>query len=270
LLRISRLEIASSQAPRNDELIEVCIVLIALFTDFGHDGLYVGQLHAVIGTALPEINVIDLCHAIPPHDIRAAAYLLPAYTHYLPPASVVVCVVDPGVGSERPHAVCQADGRWYIGPDNGLFDVLEQHVHSFRKYHFQWPGEVSDSFHARDIYTPAACLLAESGEPDVLQGQPVETDKQRFSADLNEVIYFDNFGNAITGLRGTIRGTTIKTEGKIAINSVTINHARVFSGVPVGDCFWYENANGLVEIAVNRGSAKDSFGLQLGDSFNID
>jgi len=240
--------------------------LIALFTDFGHDGLYVGQLHAVISTALPEINIVDLCHTIPPHDIRAAAYLLPAYTRYLSPASVIVCVVDPGVGSERPHAVCKADGRWYIGPDDGLFDVLEQHVHSFRKYHFQWPGEVSDSFHARDIYTPAACLLAESGGSDVLQGQPVETDKQRFSADLNEVIYFDYFGNAITGLRGT----TIKTEGKITINSVTINHARVFSDVPAGDCFWYENANGLVEIATNQSGARDSLGLQLGDSFSVD
>ncbi|GMR05843.1 MAG: SAM-dependent chlorinase/fluorinase [Gammaproteobacteria bacterium] len=241
--------------------------MIALFTDFGHDGLYVGQLHAVIGTALPEINVVDLCHAIPPHDICAAAYLLPAYTRYLPPASVVVCVVDPGVGSERrPHAVCKADGRWYIGPDNGLFDVLEQQAHSFRKYHFQWPGKVSDSFHARDIYTPAACLLTESGDPDILQAQPVETEMLRFSADLKEIIYFDHFGNAITGQRGN----TIKIEGKIAINSVTINHARVFSDVPTGDCFWYENANGLVEIAANRGSAKDSLGLQLGDSFRVD
>ncbi len=240
--------------------------MIALFTDFGHDGLYVGQLHAVICAALPETQAVDLCHNIPPHDIRAAAYLLPAYTRYLPSTSVVVCVVDPGVGSDRAHAVCSADGRWYIGPDNGLFDVLEQHVHSFRKYHFQWPGEVSDSFHARDIYTPAACLLTESGDPDILQAQPVETEKQRFPADLNAVIYFDYFGNAITGLRGN----TIKAEDKITINSVTVNHARIFSDVPVGDCFWYENANGLVEIAANRGSAKERLGLQLGDSFRVD
>jgi len=240
--------------------------LIALFTDFGHDGLYVGQLHTVISAALPETKVIDLCHSIPPQDIRAAAYLLPAYTHYLPPASVTVCVVDPGVGSERPQAVCKADNCWYIGPDNGLFDVLEQQAQNFRKYHFQWPGEVSNSFHARDIYTPAACLLAESGGSDILQGQLVDTDKLRFPADLNVVIYFDHFGNAITGQRGN----TIKTEGKIILNNMTINHARIFSDVPVGDCFWYENANGLIEIAVNRGSAKDRLGLKLGDTFSMD
>ncbi len=239
--------------------------MIALFTDFGHDGLYVGQLHAVVSAVLPETKVVDLCHSIPPHDIRAAAYLLPAYTRYFPPACVVVCVVDPGVGGERSHAVCKADGRWYIGPDNGLFDVLEQHIHGFRKYHFRWSGEVSDSFHARDIYTPAACLLVESGGLDSLEAQQVETDRQGFSADLYEVIYFDYFGNAITGLRGS----SIKAEGKIAINNVRINHARVFSDVPVGDSFWYENANGLVEIAANRGSAKEMLGLQLGDSFSI-
>ena len=243
----------------------VSIFLIALFTDFGQDGLYVGQLHAVISAALPEINVVDLCHAIPQHDIRAAAYLLPAYTRYLPPACIVVCVVDPGVGSERPHATCKADGRWYIGPDNGLFDVLEQHAHSFRKYHFLWPGKVSDSFHARDIYTPAACLLTESGKIDVLQAQPAEPGQKIFSADLNKIIYFDHFGNAITGLRGS----SIKAESKISINSVSINHARTFSDVPKGDCFWYENANGLIEVAANQGSARDSLGLQLDDSLDL-
>jgi len=239
--------------------------MIALLTDFGLDGLYVGQLHALLAADLPGDQVIDLCHTIPAQDIRSAAYLIPAYTQHLPPASIIICVVDPGVGGKRPHSACKADGRWYVGPDNGLFDVLEQHAHSFRKYHFKWPGKVSNSFHARDVYTPAACLLAESAAPDILQAQQVETEKLRFKADLNEVIYFDHFGNAITGLRGS----SIKAESKISINSVTINHVRTFSDVPKGDCFWYENANGLVEIAANQDSARDSLGLQLDDSFDL-
>ncbi|MEA1890063.1 MAG: SAM-dependent chlorinase/fluorinase [Pseudomonadota bacterium] len=239
--------------------------MIALLTDFGHDGLYVGQLHAVVAAALPDLKVVDLCHTVPPQDIRAGAYLLPAYSAFLPPASVVVCVVDPGVGSERPHAACEASGHWYIGPDNGLFDVLEQQVHNFKKFHFQWPGEVSDSFHARDIYTPAACLLAESGDVEVLQAQQLETETLRFKPDFNGVIYFDHFGNAITGCRYS----SLSKKPNIEIKGQCLPWARTFSEVEQGGCFWYENANGLVEIAANQGSARDALGLKLGDSFTL-
>lgn len=239
--------------------------MIALFTDFGLDGLYVGQMHALINAALPETKVIDLCHTLPAQDICAASYLLPAYTRYLPPASIIICVVDPGVGGNRPHAVCKADDRWYIGPDNGLFDVLQQHAHSFSKYHFRWPGQVSNSFHARDVYAPAACLLSESNDPAVLKIHPAFDSAPAFPAELKEIIFFDHYGNAITGLRSS----SVSTDSSIVINDLKLDNARVFSDVSAGQSFWYVNANGLVEIAVNQGSAKDALGLQLGDSFLI-
>jgi S-adenosylmethionine hydrolase len=239
--------------------------MIALFTDFGHDGLYVGQMHALIGAALPEVTVVDLCHTIPPQNICSAAYLIPAYTRYLPPSSIVICIIDPGVGSDRPHALCEADGRWYIGPDNGQFDVLAQHALSFKKYHFQWMGDVSYSFHGRDIYTPAACLLAESQDHNILNCQLAKTTELRFSSDLNEIIYFDHFGNALTGFRCSEIGGNVR----LVLKDRDIQHAKTFSDVKAGQCLWYENANGLVEIAVNQGSARDIPGLVIGDSFSI-
>ncbi len=184
----------------------------------------------------------------------------------MPPESIIICVVDPGVGGNRPHAACKSDGHWYIGPDNGIFDVLQQHANHFTKYHFSWPGEVSDSFHARDIYTPAACLLAESGTPDVLEAQQVETDNLRFKPDLNEIIYFDHFGNAITAYRYS----SLSGKAVIQIKGQALPWARTFTEVEQGACFCYENANGLVEIACNLGSARDVLGLNLGDTFNID
>lgn len=75
--------------------------MIALFTDFGLHDPYVGQLHAVLAQQAPGVPVIDLFHAVPSYDIRAAAYLLPAYTTPFPPETVFVCVVDPGVGGAR-------------------------------------------------------------------------------------------------------------------------------------------------------------------------
>ena len=239
--------------------------MIALITDFGQDGLYVGQIHALLAADLPGVQVIDLCHTIPAQDIRAAAYLIPAYTRLLPPESIIICVVDPGVGGNRPHAACHSDGHWYIGPDNGIFDVLQQHAHHFMKYHFSLPGVVSDSFHARDIYTPAACLLAESGTPDVLEVQQVENDNLRFKPDLNETIYFDHFGNAITAYRYS----SLSEKSLIHIKGQALPWARTFSEVEQGACFCYENANGLVEIACNQGSAKDQLGLKLGDMFSF-
>ncbi len=239
--------------------------MIALFTDFGLDGLYVGQMHALINAALPETKVVDLCHTLPAQNICAASYLLPAYSRYLPPGSIIISVVDPGVGSERPHAVCKADEHWYIGPDNGLFDVLQQHAHDFSKYHFRWPGQVSNSFHARDVYAPAACLLSESNDLKVLEITSVLDSKPEFPAELNQIIFFDYYGNAITGLRGS----SVSTDSSIVINDHLLNNARVFSEVAAGQSFWYENANGLVEIAVNQGSAKETLALQLGDSLNI-
>ena len=239
--------------------------MIALFTDFGHDGLYVGQMHALIGAALPDVNIVDLCHTVPPQDIRTAAYLIPAYTRYLPPSSIIICIVDPGVGSDRPHAVCEADGRWYVGPDNGQFDVLEQHAQDFGKFHFQWPGVVSNSFHGRDIYTPAACLLAESQDIKILKCRPADTGESIFPTDLNQIIYFDHFGNALTGLRYC----EIDQNARLVLNDQVIEPAKTFSDVKAGQCFWYENANGLVEIAVNQGNARDTLELKIGDAFSL-
>ena len=89
--------------------------------------------------------------------------------------------------------------------------------------------------------------------------------KPEFPAELNQIIFFDYYGNAITGLRGS----SVSTDSSIVINDHLLNNARVFSEVAAGQSFWYENANGLVEIAVNQGSAKETLALQLGDSFNI-
>ena len=100
--------------------------MIVLFTDFGIQDPYVGQLKSVLEQKSPGTPVIDLMHQVPDYNIRAAAYLLPAYVNEFPPNSIFVCVVDPGVGGERIPCVAQIDQRWFVGPENGLFSVLQQ------------------------------------------------------------------------------------------------------------------------------------------------
>src|SRR5256714_14491392 len=95
--------------------------MIVLFTDFGLEGPYTGQVAAVLQQEAPAVPVISLFADLPPGQVKPAAYLLAAYAQWLPAGTVLVCVVDPGVGSERQAVVVEAEGRLYGGPDNGLF-----------------------------------------------------------------------------------------------------------------------------------------------------
>ena len=100
--------------------------MIVLFTDFGLDGPYTGQMKAVLAQMAPSIAVIDLFADAPVGNPKASAYLLAAYASWFPAGTVFLCVVDPGVGGPRPAIIIQADGSWYVGPGNGLFDLVER------------------------------------------------------------------------------------------------------------------------------------------------
>src|SRR5580698_11362872 len=97
--------------------------MIVLFTDFGLAGPYTGQVTAVLHQGAPGVPIIPLFADAPPEQPKPAAYLLAAYGAWFPPGTVLLCVVDPGVGGARRAVVAEADGRFYVGPDNGLFDI---------------------------------------------------------------------------------------------------------------------------------------------------
>jgi S-adenosyl-L-methionine hydrolase (adenosine-forming) len=237
--------------------------VIALFTDFGYVDPYVGQLHAVLAQEAPGVPIIDLFHAVPGYRIRAAAYLLPAYTVGFPEGTVFVCVVDPGVGWLRRPVFLRADGKWYVGPDNGLFHILARRASRVESYLIRWrPAKLSDSFHGRDLFAPVAARLAQGEKPDCEPTALAPPNAEKWPDDLPEVIYIDHYGNAITGQRAG----QIEKERTIRVGRHRIKYARVFAQVPPGEVFWYENANGLVEIAVNQGSACQRLGLALGDT----
>ncbi|MGH9575968.1 MAG: SAM hydrolase/SAM-dependent halogenase family protein, partial [Terriglobales bacterium] len=97
--------------------------MIFLFTDFGAAGIYVGQVKAVLQERSPKVPVIDLLHDAPAFNVKAGAHLLAAFAVRLPKDSVTLAVVDPGVGGPRQPVAVAADGRWFVGPDNGLISV---------------------------------------------------------------------------------------------------------------------------------------------------
>ena len=240
---------------------------IVLFTDFGLEGPYVGQVKAVLAAKAPGSVVIDLFADAPAYDAQAAAYLLAAYSRGFADGTVFLCVVDPGVGDRaRPPIVVRADRHWFVGPDNGLFNIVGARARSLDLWEITWtPEHMSASFHGRDLFAPVAAHIAAGGDPPGDMRDPAPRLGADWPDDLEKVIYIDHFGNAITGVRAAKLGAG----DDLVVDDHTLARARTFSEVPENAAMWYENANGLAEIAVNCGRADTELNLVVGSEVAV-
>ena len=235
--------------------------MIVLFTDFGYGGPYIGQVKAVLNRSAPGVPVFDLFVDAPIQDPKAAAYLLAAHATWFPAGTVFLAVVDPGVGGPRAAIALAADGRWFVGPDNGLFELVARRASQVLACDIVWrPSSLSASFHGRDLFAPVAgWLAAGSLQSDALSASGL-TRYADWPDDLYEIVYIDHYGNAISG----IRSGKLAADAVLAVGGRTARHARTFSDVRAGEAFWYDNANGLVEVAVNQGNAASVLSLAIG------
>jgi len=238
--------------------------LLALYSDFGSDGPYCGQVFAKWAEHAPDIPAINLFANSPAFDIEAGAHLLFAYTRQLPSGSVIEAVVDPGVGGSREACVIQADDYWFVGPSNGLFDVIMGRSKVCHAWHVDWrPVSLSNTFHGRDLFAPIAADIANNGKltkaanpispKDIMHNDIVSDPSER-------IVFIDVYGNLVTG----ISSGQIHPSQKITINNNALSFAPRFDAVPKGHAFWYVNSNGLVEIAANQTSACELFASQVG------
>jgi S-adenosylmethionine hydrolase len=239
--------------------------MIVLFTDFGLEGPYSGQVEAVLCAQAPGVRVIHLFSDLPPFNIQSAAYLLPAFVRRFPPGTVFLCVVDPGVGGNRPGIVGSIAGHWFVGPNEGLFAPLTRRAASVECWQLPHSDSAAPSFHGRDVFAPAAARLARGLAP---VGEAVNAaclERPDWPDDLLSVVYIDRYGNAMTGLRAS----SVPGDAVLTINGHMLHAARTFADVGAGEAFWYENANGLVEFAVNRGRADAVLSLAVGDAISL-
>jgi S-adenosylmethionine hydrolase len=240
--------------------------MIVLFTDFSLDGPYTGQMKAVLQQMAPGKTVVDLFADAPVGNPKASAYLLAAYAPWFLAGTVFLSVVDPGVGGTRPAIIVKADGRWYVGPGNGLFELVQRRAAEALSWDIDWkPERLSASFHGRDLFAPVAAMLARGDPPPGrirTDGADRRTD---WPDDLGEIVYIDHFGNALTGLRAA----TLASNTRLATANRVLERARTFSDLPPGAAFWYENSNGLAEVAVNQGRADLDLGLAIGSPVGI-
>ena len=256
-------------------------MLITLTTDFGHSDPFVGIMKGVIAGINPNARVIDLSHGIPPQDIRAGALVLRHSVSYFPRGTVHVAVIDPGVGGARRSLLIECDGSYFVGPDNGVLSLAldgkqpARIVHlSNSTYHLQ---PTSGTFHGRDVFAPVAAYLS-LGVATVAFGESVESIVQlklpeplRESRRINgEVVYIDGFGNLFTNmsehdLTGLTADKLVISLGNATIRGLASNYVAAVEGELVA----LVNSWGLLEIALNKGNARQRTGAQIGDKVEV-
>lgn len=239
---------------------------VFMVTDFGPWGPYVGQMHAALVRTVPELVVVDLVNDMPRFSPRPAAYLLAALAAAEPEPAVFLAVVDPGVGTSRRPVVVRSARHVFVGPDNGLFNVIARHHPEARRATIDWrPPYLSDSFHGRDLFAPVAARVAASLPVETTPLPWQDQELAEWPADWPAVVYGDGYGNLMTGLQAA----GMPPSARIRAGGLEITPARTFGEVPAGSPFWYGNSCGLVELAVNRGSAAALLGLGPGDEVTV-
>lgn len=247
--------------------------LVALLTDFGTDDPYAGQVAAAVAAA-SEARVVSLTHGVPPHQIHLGAHIVDASLEFLPCGAVLLAVVDPGVGTERHGLIVRRDGRWLVGPDNGLLTPTDGDVQCWTLNRPEtWRSKVTPTFHARDIFAPVAARLANYERPEWLGSpiqDPVRVHRPSACADTpiarGEVIHIDVFGNLITNIPAAFvqTGSMLETRvGAIRIHGLAETYGAGDQPVAlIGS--W-----NLLEVAVPGGSAAERLACRVGDAVYV-
>jgi S-adenosylmethionine hydrolase len=252
--------------------------LVTLLSDLGTADTYVGVMKAVIFRVCPGAEIVDLCHEIPPQDIRQAAFLLDTAWGYCPEGTVHVVVVDPGVGSERRILAVEAHGQRFVAPDNGVLTYVlasarESRVYSVERSEHFLP-EVSQTFHGRDVMAPVAAALArglalEDLGPEIIgpvERFPISRPIVDESGLVGHVVHVDRFGNLVTDLTEADVLTWQREVGVddfvIHVGDSVIEEIRVaYAGADPGEVLAIYGSSGRLEVSLNLGSAADCLGL---------
>jgi len=263
-------------------------VIVSFLTDYGRDDDFVGVCHGVIRSIAPGVEIIDVTHGIPRYAVRQGALVLRNTLPYMP-AGVHVAVVDPEVGSERRALALRChDGRLLVGPDNGLLSLaweaaggVELAVDVTRSPHRLEP--VSATFHGRDVFAPVAAHLAagaqladagEALEPDTLVHVELPEPYREDGTLVAHALAVDRFGNAgldvghseLAGI-GLALGDTVEIEA--GGERYLATYAATFADVRPGEVIVYEDAYRMLAVAINRGDASTTLGLEADDEVRL-
>lgn len=240
--------------------------MIVILTDFGNSE-YVGAMKLKIKDIYPDAEILDLCNHVTPQSVKEGAWIL--YHNYAGSESkIYLCVIDPGVGSERQALTVKTTHHYFVGPDNGLLwpsikdDGLVKAV--------ALPVEdASKTFHGRDVFAPAAALL-EKGYPWEKLGTETEIREtlEFYREGRNgEIVKIDFFGNIVTNLPHTgVQKYSVKTES----NKLCLSFCSTYASAPEDELFLIEGSSNSLELSIKDDSAQAVLNQKIGDKIRIE
>jgi hypothetical protein len=243
--------------------------IITITTDFGD--VYPGIMKGVIAGIAGDVTTVDITNDLPPGDIVRGAFVLRYASGYFPPGTVHLAVVDPGVGSSRRALVIKGERCWFVGPDNGLLVPAARAQGEYKAYEISdlefHTRKVSPVFHGRDVFAPAAALIAAGAEVPGLREVPdpvgLDFGEPRIEGDAiaGKVICLDGFGNAVTNIGGDVLGGLFHLGERLSINGWPARFVRTYFEGREGELLLLAGSHGMAEIAYRGGSAAAMAGL---------
>lgn len=252
--------------------------IIALMTDFGTRDHYVAAMKGVILHINPKVMLLDITHEVPAQDVLHGAFVLRQVVPYLPSETIVVAVVDPTVGTSRHVLAARYNNRIVLAPDNGLLTLLHrdanlQEIRVVENRRF-FAGELSRTFHGRDIFAPVAAHISRGLSLDHLgpvadRIEVLDLAPSRISPEgINgEVLLVDHFGNLITNISALdlSAARVPRRHFEVLAGPHAVGPIRnTYSEVPVGQPLALVGSTQMLEVAVNRGNAAQKLGLGPG------
>ena len=235
--------------------------IITLLSDFGTADGSIAEVKGTMLSRAPESVIVDVAHDVPAHDIEAGRLAIARYWRKFPSGTVHFAVVDPGVGSARRPLAVESDGRYLVGPDNGLLSPALL-LAGAKAVELPVSSGAAPTFHGRDVFAPAAALLAAGSPLDAL-GSPVADPEIRRTREARRVaggaiegvvITVDRFGNAVTNLLAAHGGV-------VEVGALRLPILRTYADVAPGTPLALVGSSGLIEIAVRDGNASALLGL---------
>ena len=250
-------------------------MIITLLSDFGSfypaqmKGVILSRLQGGSGNEAGKITFMDIAHDIPAQNVRAGAFALLSTARFFPSGSIHIAVVDPGVGTARRGLVLESGGQIFIGPDNGLLLPAARSLGRPAAYEITPHPGASCTFHGRDVFAPAAALIASGQQPESLgpRVRPKDLDfgeAKRTARGLEAaVIYIDRFGNLILNLQ-KLPG------GDVMLMGIRLKRVRTYAEGRRIEPLITLGSHGFAEIAINQGNASEAFRLKVGDRIELE
>ncbi|MGQ9506267.1 MAG: SAM hydrolase/SAM-dependent halogenase family protein [Candidatus Bathycorpusculaceae bacterium] len=257
--------------------------IITLTTDFGLKDPYVAEMKAVILSINPKAIIVDITHQIEKFNVIMGAYVLASASKYFPKGTVHVAVVDPGVGTRRRSILIETKRAFYIGPDNGVLALAAKnqgikHVYEIRNKKFMM-SKISDTFHGRDIFAPAAAYLTRGVQPAEFGPEIDEIVTPKFAkvvrrddAFFGEVLHVDDFGNVVTNFgEKELKALSVRNAVDLEIKGVNLKLklCKAYAEVEAQKPLAIIGSHNFLEISINQGNAAKTFHIEVGDKVKL-